>query len=330
MPQPTLEYDREFQRQIRREMRHRRIRRQRMIGAGTAVALVLGVAAVLSLHHAPATRATAAKTHKKPPAPPHLPRGGRVILPNFRVVAYDGAPQTAALGVLGDGTPAQAAARLEAQAEAYARPGRPVLPAMELITTVAQADPGVDGMYRMRQSNQVIARYLKAVRRIKGLLILDIQPGRSSFLSELRSFRQWLRLPDVGVALDPEWSMRPGQIPGQVIGSTTGTVVNRVAAMLAHIVKVGNLPQKLLIVHRFTPDMIAHQGLIHPYPGVATVINIDGFGDRPNKISKYNELASHRPGIGNGFKLFYTQDTDLMPPRLVLALRPSPDVIVYE
>lgn len=330
MPKPTLEYDREFQRQMRREMRHRRIRRQRMIGAGTAVALVLGVAAVLSLHHAPATRATAAKTHRKPPAPPHLPRGGRVILPRFRVVAFDGAPQTPELGVLGDGTPAQAAARLEKQAEAYAEPGRPVLPAMELITTVAQADPGVDGMYRMRQTTQVLARYLKAVRAIKGLLILDIQPGRSTFLTELRQYRQWLRQPDVEVALDPEWSMRPGQIPGQVIGSTTGTVVNRVAAMLSHIVKVGNLPQKLLIVHRFTPDMIAGQSSIHAYPGVATVINIDGFGDRANKVSKYHLLASHRAGIGNGFKLFYTQDTNLMPPRTVLALRPSPDVIVYE
>lgn len=325
-----LEYDREFQRKIRREMRHRRIRRQRMIGAGTMAAVALGAAALLSLHHTPPTRAVAAKTHQKPPAPPHLPRGGRTILPDFRVVAFDGAPQTAALGVLGEGTPAQAAARLETQAEAYARPGRPVLPAFELITTVAQADPGLDGMYRMRQSNQEIASYLKAVRRVKGLLLLDIQPGRSSFLSELRAYRQWLRLPDVGVALDPEWSMRPGQIPGQVIGSTTGTVVNRVAAMLAHIVKAGNLPQKLLIVHRFTPDMIANQGMIHPYPGVAIVINIDGFGDRPNKISKYDELARHKPGIGNGFKLFYTQDTDLMPPRLVLALRPSPDVIVYE
>jgi hypothetical protein len=100
--------------------------------------------------------------------------------------------------------------------------------------------------------------------------------------------------------------------------------------MMSRIVKAGNLPQKLLIVHRFTSDMIARQGLIHPYPGVATVINIDGFGDPPNKIAKYDLLAHRRPGIGNGFKLFYHEDTNMMPPRAVLRLRPQPDVIVYE
>jgi hypothetical protein len=326
----VLEYDREFQRQIRREIRRRRIRRQRMIGGGTLAAVILGGAALLSGGNILARGTSHPNPHHPPPVPPHLPRGGRTILPRFRVVAFDGAPQDPGLGALGIGTPARAAARLNAQADAYARPGRPVLPAMELIATVAQADPGVDGMYRMRQTDAVIARYLAAARRAKALLLLDIQPGRSSFLSELRSYRRWLRLPDVGVALDPEWSVRPGQQPGQVIGSTDGAVVDRVAAMLSHIVRAGNLPQKLLIVHRFTSDMIAHQGLIHSYPGVAVVVNIDGFGDRPNKIAKYQLLARQKPGIGNGFKLFYHEDTDLMTPRMVLGLRPSPDVIVYE
>ena len=32
----------------------------------------------------------------------------------------------------------------------------------------------------------------------------------------------------------------------------------------------------------------------------------------------------------NGFKLFYEEDTNLMSPRQVLALRPPPDIVVYE
>jgi len=327
-----LEYDREFQRRIRREMRRRKIRRERMIGAGTLIAVVLGGAFFLWPSGMPASGTTGPGDHHrpKPPPPPQLPRGGRVIFPHYRVVAFDGAPQDPGLGALGIGTPDQAAARLLAEADRYARPGRPVLPAMELITTVAQADPGVDGMYRMRQSDAVIGRYLAAARRVHALLLLDIQPGRSSFLSELRAYRRWLRQPDVGVALDPECSIRPGQKPGAVIGWTDGAAISRVARALSHIVARGDLPQKLLLVHRFTVDMIHHPRLAHGAPGVAVAYNIDGYGDPPNKIAKYRQLAQRGTGIYNGFKLFFHEDTGLMPAGAVLALRPSPDVIVYE
>src|SRR3954464_8671169 len=40
-----------------------------------------------------------------------LPRGGRSILPDFRVIAYYGAPQDRQLGALGIGTPDHAARR---------------------------------------------------------------------------------------------------------------------------------------------------------------------------------------------------------------------------
>jgi hypothetical protein len=324
-----LEYDRELQRKVRREKRRRKIRRERMIGAGTAAAVVLGGAALFSLHN-PATSSTAATIHHRPPAPPHLPRGGRTILPRFRVVAFDGAPQDPGLGALGVGSPRQATSRLLAQAARYARPGHPVLPAMELIATVVQADPGLDSLYRMRQSRAVINRYLRAARRARALLVLDIQPGRASFVSELRAYRRWLRLPDVGLALDPEWSVRAPNRPGQEIGSTDATAVNRVAAAMSRIVRAGNLPQKLLIVHRFTTGMVAHADKLRTYPGVATVLNTDGYGTRADKATRYEQLAKRTPGIANGFKLFYHEDTGLMTPRQVLKLRPAPEVVVYE
>ena len=62
--------------------------------------------------------------------------------------------------------------------------GAPVLPALELIAVIANADPGEDGMYRTRQPDAVIGRYLRAARRAKALLLLDIQPGRSDFFTE--------------------------------------------------------------------------------------------------------------------------------------------------
>ena len=112
------------------------------------------------------------------------------MLPHYRVVAYDGAPQTPVLGPLGDGTPDQAAAKLNQQAEAYATRQRPALPAFELIATIAQRDAGDDGNYNARQDDATIAGYLAAARRAKALLILDIQPGQSSFMTEVQHYGQ--------------------------------------------------------------------------------------------------------------------------------------------
>src|SRR6266540_5756448 len=50
-----------------------------------------------------------------------LPLGGRRIFPDFRVVAFYGAPQSHALGALGIGSPDHAARRLAREARPYAR-----------------------------------------------------------------------------------------------------------------------------------------------------------------------------------------------------------------
>ena len=319
---------------VRRQIDRARVRRQRRIATATIGALLVVVVAAGAWTHIGAGHhhVAAATKPSGPPAPtsPQLPGGGRVILPRDRVVAFYGAPQDPGLGILGIGSPASEGTRLLAMARRYAFAGRPVLPAMELIATIVQAAPGTDGRYRVRQTADVIDQYLAAARRVHALLILDIQPGRSPFMDEVRAYRHWLRLPDVGLALDPEWSMRPGQVPGRVIGSTDAAVVNEVGAYLAGIVKRHDLPQKILIVHRFTTGMITDPRRLRTHPGVALTINVDGFGDRPNKISKYAIVAHHRPGRFNGFKRFFHEDTHLMGPRVVMRLRPQPDVVVYE
>jgi len=277
----------------------------------------------------PEMRSAASEAPAQAP-PPELPGGGRRLFPDRRVVAFYGAPQAAALGVLGIGTPAQAGRKLLRQARPYARKTRPVLPAMELIATIANRDPGRDGLYRTRQPAAVIDRYLRAARRIDALLVLDIQPGRAGFLSEMRRLRPWLREPDVGLALDPEWHVAEGQVPGQVIGSVDAGVVDEISRELAGIVREHRLPEKLLIVHQFTENMIRNKARLQRHAGVALTINVDGFGDRPNKISKYEAFTSEAARFHDGFKLFYEEDTNLMSPGAVLALRPPPDVVVYE
>ncbi len=257
-----------------------------------------------------------------------LPGGGRQIFPARRVVAFYGAPQDEELGVLGIGTPDRAAQKLERQARPYARPGRPVLPAFELIATVAANAPGDDGLYRTRQDDEVIRSYLRAARRAGALLVLDIQPGRADFLTEAQALERWLREPDVSLALDPEWRMEAGEVPGQTIGSVDAEEVNAVSAWLAGIVRRGDLPQKLLLVHRFTEDMVERPELLTRPRGIAMTLNVDGFGTSDQKVAKYRALVPQR--FRAGFKLFYREDTGLMTPRQVLGLRPRPDFVVYE
>jgi hypothetical protein len=259
-----------------------------------------------------------------------LPRGGRRIFPDFRVVAFYGAPQSDKLGALGIGTPDAAGKRLAGVARGYAKRTRPVLPAFELISTIATAAPGDDALYRMHQTDDVIREYLLAARRAKALLVLDIQPGRGDFLSEVQRLEDWLLLPDVGIALDPEWHVGPDQLPGQVIGSVTADEVNAVSAYIARFVAEHELPEKLLVVHQFTTGMIADKETVAARRGVAMTMNVDGFGDRPNKISKYAQFTSELARFNDGFKLFYEEDTNLMSPGAVLALRPPPDLVVYE
>ncbi len=307
-------------------------RRRRLIALAALACIV--IACVLVLRSCGGTE-DAATGGDAPPAEAAasdaaLPGGGRRIFPDYRVVAFYGAPQADALGALGIGTPDEAAARLRRAARGYARRSRPVLPAFELISTIAAEAAGDDGLHRIHQSDEVIGRYLAAARRAKALLILDIQPGRGDFLSEARRLERWLREPDVGIALDPEWHVGPDEVPGKVIGSVTADEVNAVSAYVSAFVTDHDLPDKLFVVHQFTSSMIEDKERVRQRLGLALTMNVDGFGNRATKVSKYDQFTSELTRFHNGFKLFYEEDTNLMTPRQVLALRRPPDLVVYE
>ena len=204
-----------------------------------------------------------------------------------------------------------------------------MLPALELITVIANADPGEDGMYRSRQEDRVIRRYLRAARRAKALLLLDIQPGRADFFTETTRLRKWLKEPDVGLALDPEWRVRAGEVPGQVIGRVASREVNATSAWLAQLVADRNLPEKLFVIHQFTDDMVDHTEL-KLRDGLAMVLNVDGFGGREVKIAKYRNFAREAKEFIPGFKLFYEEDLNLLTPRDVMRIKPRPALVVYE
>lgn len=308
------------------ERRRREVVRRRRIG----LAAVAGAALVAGALVGSGSGGEAPDVAEPKAERPTLPRGGRSLLPGTRMVAYYGAPQDDALGTLGIGTPEEAGERLLDQAKAY-RGNRPVMPVLELIATVAASDPGEDGEYILRESDRVIDRYLAEARRIRGLLLLDIQPGRANFAGEVERLLPYLREPDVGLALDPEWHVGPDGVPGEVIGTVEAREINEISAELSALVRDLDLPEKLFVIHQFTADMISGPGRVIDRPGLATIINVDGFGDPPNKIAKYEQLhPDPGSGLGSGFKLFLNEDIGLMSPEDVMALSPKPDLIVYE
>jgi hypothetical protein len=302
---------------------------RRRMTALAGIAGVVAAAALIAGNGESGGDPQPAATAVRRPPPPELPRGGFSVLPEHRVVAFYGAPQSRELGALGIGSPDGAARRLARQARPYRRAERPELPALELIAVIANAHPGDDGMYRARQEDKVIRRYLRAARRAKALLLLDIQPGRSDFFTETTRLKKWLKEPDVGLALDPEWRVTAGEVPGQVIGHVSSREVNATSAWLDQLAERERLPEKLFVIHQFTDDMVDHTQL-KQRDNLATVLNADGFGGQEIKIAKYRRFAREARKFHPGFKLFYEEDTNLMKPRQVMRMKPRPELIVYE
>ncbi len=254
------------------------------------------------------------------------------LFPGCRVVAYYGNPLSRRMGILGEIAPDSMLARLQRQAEAYARADSttPVLPALELIATVAQGSAGRDGMYRARMPDSLIERVAGWADRAGYLLILDIQVGRSSVARELRPLLPYLARPNVHLALDPEFAMRPGAVPGRVIGTLDARDVNLVIDTLAKLVADHELPPKMLIVHRFTRPMLTNHEQIRLDPRVQVVIDMDGFGRPWLKRHSYRAYVHDHPVQFAGFKLFYKNDKPLLTPQEVLSLIPVPVFVMYQ
>jgi hypothetical protein len=264
-----------------------------------------------------------------PTGPAELPLGGRTIFPDHRVVAFYGTAGSPGLGVLGESSPDGIVPRLRSAAAGFASPDRKLQIAFELIVSVAQSKPGADGTYSKMIDTAKIQQYVDAARRHQALLVLDVQPGRADFLTQVKRLRPFLEQPHVGLALDPEWRMAPGQVPGKVTGSVGAAEVNAVAAYVSGIVTEKNLPQKLFLLHQFKVAMIPDIAAVTPQPGLAIVHHLDGFGTRAEKNATFNRL--YRPGRFNlGYKLFYDEDVGIYTPPEVLAFQHVPDYVSYQ
>jgi hypothetical protein len=258
------------------------------------------------------------------------------LLPNKRIVAFYGNPLSKRMGILGELPPEQMLAKLDREVDAWnaADPETPVQPALHLIAVVAQADPGRDGKYRARMDSALIEKVYGWAQQRNALLFLDLQVGKSTLEEELPRLAKFLQRPDVHLAIDPEFSMKRGGLPGKRIGTYDADDVNYAVKFLGDLVTAQQLPPKVLVIHRFTRDMLTGHKRIALDPRVQIVIDMDGWGPPSLKRGSYEAYVYRYPVQFTGFKLFYKNDTKkghpLMTPAQVLALYPKPVYIQYQ
>ena len=262
-----------------------------------------------------------------------LPGGGQVLWPGRRIIALYGTPGTPALGVLGHQGLIASIARAKVTAAQYARLVKvPVIPAFEIIATVAQASAGRQRTYSFESSVASLRPWVRAATKAGMYVTLDLQPGRASLLAQAKRYESLLRLPDVGLALDPEWKLHPGQLPLHQIGSVSITEVNSVVSWLASLTAKYRLPQKLLELHEFRLTMIQDIGRLDTHhDDLAIVINMDGQGAPQTKVATWQAVVTNAPrGVHFGWKDFYTKDTPMMGPEWTIGHRPGPVLISYQ
>ena len=262
-----------------------------------------------------------------------LPRGGTSLFPEYRLVGYSGYPGSSALGRLGTGDIDERMAEIEQVGADYVR-DRKLMPVMELIAVTVHSQPGGDGLYRTRIKDEVVQSWLDTAREHEAILLLNIQPGRASFIDEVKHLEKWLVHPDVGLALDPEWAVGPDEVPGEVFGHTSGPELDAVASYVSGLVREHNLPDKVVLYHQLHVDIVSEEDKLVPHEGVALVKSVDGIGTAMAKVGLFKRIVETTPEhVHMGFKLFYAEDArhgPLMSADEVLALEPQPEYILYE
>lgn len=262
-----------------------------------------------------------------------LPGGGGLVFPGRRMIALYGHPTGPALGAMGDQDPEATVARLKDMVAQY-QPleTQPVIPAVEVMVTVASEFPGEDGNYSNEFPSDMVLPYIDAIIDAGGYAVIDLQPGRSTLLEQAKLYEDLLSRPNVGLALDPEWRIGPDEKPLQRVGHVEAQEVNEVSEWLANLVREKKLPQKALILHQFQVQMLRDRDQIRTdYPELAFVLHADGHGVPEEKFDTWNVLRQGlSPDFFMAWKNFYDEDSPTFTPEQTYAVEPRPWFVSYQ
>lgn len=272
-------------------------------------------------------------TKGKWPAKAPYPLPG-AIFPYNRVVAFYGNIYSKRMGILGEIPKDSMLKKLKGEVAKWqaADTSVTVIPALHYIAVTAQAG---GAKKRLRMPFHQIDTIVKWAKEINALVFIDIQVGWSTVQEEMPEFEKYLKMPSVHFGVDPEFSMKYGDVPGRKIGTFNSDDINYAVNYLAGIVKKYNLPPKILVIHRFTQGMVTNVSAIKKVPEVQIVMDMDGWGDKTLKRSTYLRYIYNEPVQFTGFKLFYKNDTKknkdgLYTPGELLKFSPKPVYIQYQ
>lgn len=276
-------------------------------------------------------RLAVVRTGVRVPGPDGL--GGQLPLAGRRLVALYGHPGTPSLGVLGEQDVEATLQRAHDTAATYdGLDDRPAAPALEVIATVASSSPGADGDYSTEVPVAELAPLVRAALDDGVQVVLDLQPGRSTFLEQAREYEELLALPGVGLALDPEWRLAPGQQHLEQIGRVSAAEVDETSAWLAQLVRERALPQKVFLLHQFRTSMVTDRASLDTsHDELAFVVHADGAGVPGDKRATYAALTADAPaGVQWGWKNFYDEDSPTFTPAETVAEQPVPVFVSYQ
>jgi hypothetical protein len=187
-----------------------------------------------------------------------------------------------------------------------------------------------------------IEKILKMAEKINALVFLDIQVGFSNLEAEIPRLEKFLKLPNVHLGIDAEFSMKGGIRPGKVVGTFDAKDINFAINYLSGLVKSNNLTPKILVIHRYTQKMITNYQDIKPTEEVQVVMHMDGWGGKEKKKNTYEQFIYKEPVQFTGFKIFYKNDRwnpnskvvnpdiPLFSPEELMQLSPRPVYIQYQ
>ncbi len=264
-----------------------------------------------------------------------VPGGGFHIFPADqprRYVAFYGHPSTTGLGALGEQGPQATLDRMAPLLPEYAADGRQVIPTFEIIATVASAS-ATDGDYSDEWPLSAFDEWIQVARDQGAYVVLDLQPGREDFLTQAKQYEELLKLPFVGLALDPEWRLKSDQIHLEQVGQVDAAEVNTVVDWLADLVAANGLPQKMLVVHQFQSRMIADRETLKERPELQMIIQMDGQGPIPTKEETYRFLTLDQEDVHWkwGWKNFFDEDSPATAsPAFTIDREPVPVFVSYQ
>lgn len=263
-----------------------------------------------------------------------LPGGGQVLFPGRRMIAMYGTPSYSGLGMLGEQGLEESLRRAKGRAAVYEEfTDDVVVPAFEIIVTVAAASAGQDGNYSNELPVESFVPWVERALEEGVYVVIDLQPGRTDFLTQAKEYEELLLYPNVGLALDPEWRLEPDQVHLRQIGSVHIDEVNEVVEYLADLTREHALPQKLLILHQFSLGMIQDRGRLDTSRDeLAVMIHADGQGSQPAKQDTWQALRRNAPeGVWWGWKNFVDEDSPMLSSEETFTqVQPKPHFVSYQ